>query len=62
MPRSTGVSRMPEMYAGMLHSMETGDPRSALAFWRSKRWTGDERARMRRLLSSAVDVKREVAP
>ena len=53
---------MPEMYDGMVHSMETGDPKSALVFWRSKRWAGDERARMRRLLSSAVDVKREVAP
>lgn len=53
---------MSEMYDGMLHSMETGDPRSALAFWRSKRWTGDERARMCRLLSSAVEVAREVAP
>lgn len=50
------------MYDGMLRSMETGDPRSALAFWRSKRWTGDERARMRRLLSSATDVAREIVP
>ena len=53
---------MAEMYDRMVGCMETGDPRSALAFWRSKRWTGDERARMRRLLSSAVDVRREVAP
>ena len=50
------------MYDGMLHSMETGDPVSALAFWRSKRWTGDERARMRRLLSTATEVCMEVAP
>lgn len=50
------------MYDGMLHSLETGDPRSALAFWRSKCWTGAERARMRRMLSSAVEVRLEVSP
>lgn len=49
-------------YAAMVRSMASGDTESALAFWRSKHWTGDERARMRRLLSSAVEVKREVAP
>ena len=41
------------MYDGMVHCMEAGDPKSTLA---------DERARMRRLLSTATEVCMEVAP
>ena len=47
-------------YEQMRHSLETGDPESALVFWRSKEWAEADRAKAKRLLVSAIKVAREV--
>lgn len=47
---------------GFLNSLRSGDPASALVFWRSKTWTDSERRDARRLLAAARDVAREVLP
>lgn len=49
-------------YEGMRRCLETGDPDSALVFWRSKQWADEDRARMVRLLGAALVVAREVLP
>jgi len=49
-------------YDNMLHALASGDLESAKAFWRSTRWTADERARARRLLTTARDLSLEVLP
>ena len=47
-------------YHEMLHSLEAGDPDSALVFWDSKQWPDEDRAKLRRLVKAATAVLREV--
>jgi len=47
-------------YELMLRALATGDLESALAFWRSRFWTADERARARRLLATSRDMALEI--
>jgi len=47
-------------YDNLLHALASGDLESAKCFWRSKFWTADERARARRLLTTARDLCLEV--
>lgn len=50
------------MMAAFLRALQSGDPASALTFWRSKDWSDVDRARALRLLAAARDVAREVLP
>jgi len=47
-------------YDNLVRALASGDIESAKAFWRSTRWTADERARARRLLTTARDLCLEV--
>ena len=47
-------------YDNLLRALASGDPESAKCFWRSKLWTPEERARAKRLLTTARDVCLEV--
>lgn len=49
-------------YDAMLRALTTGDPNAARVFWRSRHWTADERARMRRLLTAAHTLAQEIHP
>lgn len=50
------------MMAAFLRALQSGDPQSALVFWRAKGWSDADRARATRLLAAARDVAREVLP
>lgn len=47
-------------WESMQRAMKAGDARSALAFWRSKKWPDGDRIEARRMLSAAVEVAMEV--
>lgn len=47
---------------GLRRSLAAEDPASALAFWRSKDWTGEERAAVRRAISAHINLGREILP
>jgi len=47
-------------YDNLVRALASGDIESSKAFWRSKQWTADERARARRLLTTARDLCLEV--
>lgn len=49
-------------YEQMLRALAAGDIESALASWRSKQWTDDERRRAERLLRTATLLRVEVLP
>lgn len=50
------------MMEPFLRCLRAGDTKSAMTFWRSKRWTDTDRDAARRLLATARDVAAEVLP
>lgn len=53
---------MTSRYDQLLHALAAGDLESAKAFWRSKQWPEQDRARAVRLLTTATKLRTEVLP
>lgn len=49
-------------YDQLIRALAAGDIESAKVFWRSKKWSDEDRAKAARLLTTARDLAIEVLP